>query len=486
MHEDADSSKRKSANTADTSKRRRKRKKENADRKEVDRPRKRRKNDASHESPKSQDSIDSFDKWADVECKKAEEALLSEDNNLLAQCIRTISPAILSTPSTSSCPMFREKVRQRLINCVADLILFMEKSQETAIHLTPVLAAIEEMGEQSLLDLLTPNPLHTGWRGVKGRPRRPKEEVREPAGEEPIPVSEEPVTEEPVKEEPVTEEPVPVSEEPVPAVSQELVSVTPTETNDITLNESPGSTRKRNGRCYQKCVAVDCKNFGLQEVKDADKDGPAGWRCNLHGGRFICAAQDCLLTGTRFGLSPGSGKRKRFCSRHAHPCVFPGCVRAGIRKVDVTEGPSGYRCRVHGGTKTCDVADCSEPSTTHSSGDDFGPAGHRCVAHGRNCTAENCGRRGHRKVSADELGPEGYRCLAHGGAHPCAVPGCKKRGIYKKFPFGDKFGPAGFRCTSHMLVCVVQNCMSIGKSKAVVADQHGASGYRCYKHRAKD
>eukprot|EP00397_Hematodinium_sp_SG-2012_P030439 GEMP01032240.1.p1 GENE.GEMP01032240.1~~GEMP01032240.1.p1 ORF type:complete len:356 (+),score=56.09 GEMP01032240.1:322-1389(+) len=237
--------------------------------------------------------------------------------------------------------------------------------------------------------------------------------------------------------------------------------------------------RKRN---YQKCVVSGCTGLGLRSM-EADCGGAAGLRCKNHGGRFPCAAKDCALYGIRSVMSH-NGKLERFCNRHGQQCCMPDCTRAGVRKIYQTK-PYGWRCRVHGGAKRCDVEGCSNRcERSVATEDEHGPPGGRCGKHGRKCSAKKCSKIGHRRVTDDDqFGRAGYRCLKHGGGHPCSIERCTNIALNKKHPFGDRLGPAGWRCDKHMRPCVADGCTARGRKLTQTADQYGPAGYRCYKHR---
>ncbi|CAE7272383.1 cox2, partial [Symbiodinium necroappetens] len=110
-------------------------------------------------------------------------------------------------------------------------------------------------------------------------------------------------------------------------------------------------------------------------------------------------------------------------------CSVKDCPSKG-HHVQLTEdvlGPSGWRCRLHGLKRRCNVAGCGRlRNACVSEKDRFGLPGDRCVLHGaRSCEVENCGRFARLRVHLpDEFGLPGRRCLQHSAHSRCTVQGC--------------------------------------------------------------
>ncbi|CAE7892475.1 cox2 [Symbiodinium sp. KB8] len=128
-------------------------------------------------------------------------------------------------------------------------------------------------------------------------------------------------------------------------------------------------------------------------------------------------------------------------------CSVKDCPSKG-HHVQLTEdvlGPSGWRCRLHGLKRRCNVAGCGRlRNACVSEKDRFGLPGDRCVLHGaRSCEVENCGRFARLRVHLpDEFGLPGRRCLQHSAHSRCTVQGCH-RIPWGRVEVADKYGRAG-------------------------------------------
>ena len=113
-------------------------------------------------------------------------------------------------------------------------------------------------------------------------------------------------------------------------------------------------------------------------------------------------------------------------------CSVKDCSSKGhhVQLVEDSLGPSGWRCRLHGLKRRCNVAGCGRlRSASVSEKDRFGLPGDRCLLHGaRSCEVENCGRFARLRVHLpDEFGLPGRRCLDHSAHKRCSVQGCHRR-----------------------------------------------------------
>ena len=120
------------------------------------------------------------------------------------------------------------------------------------------------------------------------------------------------------------------------------------------LGRPPGSSkypqpgvRRRERR---RCEVAGCKSVAARMVLRDDAHGPAGFRCDRHGGRLAC--------------------------------TLPGCKRPsnGIVRVDDEFGPAGHRCIAHG-ARRCTVSGCHRPAKCNAPADNLAPAGRRCAQH---------------------------------------------------------------------------------------------------------
>ena len=100
----------------------------------------------------------------------------------------------------------------------------------------------------------------------------------------------------------------------------------------------------------RRCEIAGCKSVAARMVWRDDGHGPAGFRCEGHGGRS--------------------------------PCAVPGCKRASTSIVtrDDILGPAGYRCNLHG-ARRCTVSGCWREAKCNAAADDLAPAGRRCPKH---------------------------------------------------------------------------------------------------------
>ncbi|CAE7435787.1 COX2 [Symbiodinium sp. CCMP2456] len=160
-------------------------------------------------------------------------------------------------------------------------------------------------------------------------------------------------------------------------------------------------------------------------------------------------------------------------------CSVKDCSSKGHR-VQLTEdvlGPSGWRCRLHGLKRRCNVAGCGRlRNACVSEKDRFGLPGDRCVLHGaRSCEVENCGRFARLRVHLpDEFGLPGRRCLEHSAHSRCTVQGCHR--LSTRRVAADHLGPAGSRCSRHGLPCTATGCSRIPWGRVEVADKYGRAG----------
>lgn len=264
------------------------------------------------------------------------------------------------------------------------------------------------------------------------------------------------------------------------------------------------------------CAIPSCKEVGLN-FRDADKDGPEGYRCRFHGSQIMCTVENCTFLGTQY--ADVGGVRKFVCDMHAKPCGAEGCLRFGRKYMpEDMYGPAGYRCTHHNGSQECNISGCSEVGiywcravdeiggpgircVEHFSArqcavkgcdrqslnmineaDQYGGPGLRCQLHWKVCNVPSCGKPGKKEVAADKIGPAGLRCNNHGAMAMCSIPGCPTP-ARNLVPEADELGPAGYRCNLHGRQCNVTTCMRAGRRK-MPEDEMGQAGWRCALHGA--
>jgi len=212
------------------------------------------------------------------------------------------------------------------------------------------------------------------------------------------------------------------------------------------------------------------------------------------------------------------------CSRHRQvQCSVDDCTAGAYGKVPRPAdkfGPSGLRCRKHGGGISCTVEGCvnlTGPRRVFVE-DKFGGVGWRCEAHngkiptkeelmrfapknslrqnqngkfGYYCTAIGCKGGGKKKIPfEDAFGPMGLRCSRHGAGAQCEALIDNGARLCPHFPRGrvkeaDEFGAADqLRCLRHggRTRCSVNECPDIAVGRADVADKWGRVGTRCEAH----
>merc|ERR1719193_347590 len=177
------------------------------------------------------------------------------------------------------------------------------------------------------------------------------------------------------------------------------------------------------------------------------------------------------------------------CSRHRQvQCSVDDCTAGAYGKVPRPAdkfGPSGLRCRKHGGGISCTVEGCvnlTGPRRVFVE-DKFGGVGWRCEAHnGKIPTKEELMRFAPKNsLRQNQNGKFGYYCTAIG---------CKGGGK-KKIPFEDAFGPMGLRCSRHgagaQCEALIDNgarlCPHFPRGRVKEADEFGAADQlRCLRH----
>lgn len=186
-----------------------------------------------------------------------------------------------------------------------------------------------------------------------------------------------------------------------------------------TVLAPPVVVRTRTRSKLQRSCEVDgCHRKAWRMKLTLDSYGPAGWRCDAHGGRL--------------------------------PCNAPGCGRSSVGRVwrDDGVGLAGHRCYQHG-ARRCEVPLCQRPATSHNRCALHHDSPRKSSARG-NCNVSGCTRTHWGTVKMeDDFGAAGRRCFKHGGK-TCSIAGCRCRPArHVREP--DDFGAPGIRCQKHCL-----------------------------------